>query len=499
MISHKEFLLTDFVGKLSAALRPATAAAVLLACVAAASGDDGRSGVGAVVAASAPVAASSSAQDKPPKVADEPTPNGEKKDAGKGNNSKTPKGGEPKGQTGRPPRPRPLPPPPLDVVFVTNVPDAEVFLNPGGAQAQLLGKTDGEGKLAARLARGRHNIMASKQGHRIVRQQIVVRQSNQTFDFDLAVPGGVAKEKNGDTPPPPTTEPTPTPVVVAASSAVDEAADKRRRVEETMKRFLDAKETGIVTSADWELVLSQTGTDLAQDPANSDLQAQALFAQGQIAYMRGDYPNALVNFNKAALANPKMLAAHYGLGNAYLATNQAAEAIKSYQRATQLDAKFALAFKGMAEALTKQGKSKDAAAYYERFKVAGGQTAADPNLNAALALLKRKRWAQALKEFQDVSKYQNTSDIYVYIGDSYVGLEQPLSASQAYLKAVELDNKSPLAHFKYGEIMFSLREDAAAMEAFERALALDLTGASINRGKAREMANKAAERLRKAK
>jgi tetratricopeptide (TPR) repeat protein len=484
MISNNEFPLTVLVGRWFNALRYATVGALLI-CIAAGS-------VTAVASAlPAPVA---TRQDKPPKVADE-QPSGEKKDAGKGNNVKPIKG-DPKAQATRPPR---HVPPPLEVLFVTNVPDAEVFINPGGAQAQLLGKTDSEGKLATRLARGRHNVMASKQGHRIVRQQIVVRQNNQTFDFNLAMPVAIAREKSGDETPPPTTEPSPTPDAPAQMSDADEADDKRKRVEEIMKRFLDAEETGRSTSAEWELVLSQTGSDLAQDPANSDLQAQALFAKGQIAYMRGDYPNALVNFNKATLANPKMLAALYGLGNAYLATNQAAEAIKSYQRATQLDAHFALALKGMADALTAQGKTKDAAAYYERFKIAGGQTASDPNLNAALALLKRKRWAQALKEFEGVSKYQNTSEIYVYIGDCYVGLEKPLSASQAYLKAVELDNKSPLAHFKYGEVMFSLREYSAAMEAFERALALDLTGASINRGSARKMANKSAELLRKAK
>jgi Tfp pilus assembly protein PilF len=112
-------------------------------------------------------------------------------------------------------------------------------------------------------------------------------------------------------------------------------------------------------------------------------------------------------------------------------------------------------------------------------------------------LKKRKRWAQALKEFQDVAASKPSADVYIEIGDCYVGLEQPLSASQAYRKATEVDSKSALAHNKFGDVMFKLREYAAAMEAFERALALDPQGTVINRRRAREMADEAADKLKK--
>ena len=90
-----------------------------------------------------------------------------------------------------------------------------------------------------------------------------------------------------------------------------------------------------------------------------------------------------------------------------------------------------------------------------------------------------------------------TAEVYVDIGDCYVGLEQPLSASLSYRKATELDPKSALAHYRFGEVMHKLREYAAAMEAFERALALDLQGTIINRKRTREMADEAADRLKK--
>ena len=47
--------------------------------------------------------------------------------------------------------------------------------------------------------------------------------------------------------------------------------------------------------------------------------------------------------------------------------------------------------------------------------------------------------------------------------------------------------------------MQKLREYQASMEAFERALALDLQGTVINRKRAREMADEAADKLKKMK
>jgi Tfp pilus assembly protein PilF len=70
-----------------------------------------------------------------------------------------------------------------------------------------------------------------------------------------------------------------------------------------------------------------------------------------------------------------------------------------------------------------------------------------------------------------------------------------LSASKAYLKATELDPKSAIAHYRYAEVMYKLREWATAMESYERALALDTTGATVNRKQARERANEAAKKL----
>jgi tetratricopeptide (TPR) repeat protein len=391
----------------------------------------------------------------------------------------------------RPPRP---PAPSYEVNIKTDIPEAEIFLGYGSsAPTQSLGKTDAGGRLTKRLPRGTYSLIASRPGYRIQRQRVEVRSGGPNdVTFSLAMPVVVKKDDGEEEQKPAEPTPSPTPEEAAGPPA-DPLAD----ADAVIKRFLDVKETEGVSADDWKALRERTNAALEKDPANPQLKARALAADGQVAFLAGDHATALVAFKQAALAEPGLALAHYGLGNAYLATNQPAEAFKAYSQAVTVNSELALAYRGMGDALTRQNKTKEAAQYYNRAKSFGQPLPADTGLTAARDLKKRKRWAQALKEFQDVAAARPTSDVYVDIGDCYVGLEQPLSASQAYRKATEIDPKSALAHYKFGEVMHKMREWASAMEAFERALALDLQGTVINRKRAREMADQAAERVKK--
>jgi tetratricopeptide (TPR) repeat protein len=392
---------------------------------------------------------------------------------------------------GQPRQPKPAPS--YEVTFKTDIPDAEIFVVAGSSSsAQSLGKTDSDGKLTKRLPRGTYNLLASRPGYRIQRQRVEVRSGGTNdVSFSLAMPVVARKEDNEEKAP----EPTPTPAEAPEPTPADPLAD----ADALIKRYLDVKETESVKAEEWRPVRESLYAALDKDPSNAQLKARALAADGQLAYLTSDFASALVAFKQAALAAPDLAVAHYGLGNAYIATNQPAEAFKAYSKATSVNPELALAYRGMGDALAKQNKTKEAAVYYNRAKSFGQPLPADTGLAAARDLKKRKRWAQALKEFQDVAASRPTAEVYVEIGDCYVGLEQPLSASQSYRKAIELDTKSALAHYRFGEVMQKLREYAAAMEAFERALALDLQGTVINRKRAREMADDAADKLRKMK
>jgi tetratricopeptide (TPR) repeat protein len=360
--------------------------------------------------------------------------------------------------------------PPLEVTFYTGLADADVYLNTGPSM-QKLGRSGSDGRLLTRVPRGVHTVTASRPGSPVQRKQIDVRPGSTTFVFNLSG---------------------------ATQSPFDPNAAAVLTAEDVFRRYLDPKQTDGVTAAEWQLAQAETAAAFAANPLDPQVEAQALFARGQLAFLRRDYQHAILDFNSSALRLPASALAYYGLGNAYLAAGKLGEAARAFQHATELSPQLAMAYKGWGDVLARQNKNREALRYYERARVLG-YTSSDTRQVAARILLKERRWSEALKELLEVSKATPTAEVFVGIGDAYVGLGQPLSAAPAYRRALELDPKSAAAHYKFGELAYTQREYAAAVESLERALALDPAGALIDRGRARDMASKAAAKARSAR
>jgi tetratricopeptide (TPR) repeat protein len=371
---------------------------------------------------------------------------------------------------------------PIDVTFKTDLPQSEIFLRRGSGM-QLLGKTDAEGMLTTQLPPGKHEITASRQGARILRQQIKVGPDSNSFTFDLALPKPPQQEDEA-------AAATPTPEETKPSEPAKPPLD----FDEVVARFTSGK--GDAPTADeWKEAHDLKAAALEKEPDNKRLEAQTLLAEGQSAYLHTDFPTALVAFKKAALASPDYAPAQYALGNAYLATNQPDEAFSAYGKAVTLDKEMAPAYKGAGDALTRLGRTKEATFYFDRAKGLGQTLPTNTSLTKGRGLKNRKRWAEAVREFEDVAAREPSADVFIDIGDCYIGLEQSFSAAKAYQRATELDAKNALAYFKYAEVMFGEHEWASAMESYERALALDTTGTAFNRAKARARADEAAKKL----
>jgi tetratricopeptide (TPR) repeat protein len=310
--------------------------------------------------------------------------------------------------------------------------------------------------------------------------------------------------------------PTPTQPVVVQSPA------------EIIKRFMDFQQSAGVTAKDWESVVAQANTALQANPNDTTTKAQLFVAQGQLAFISGDFSNALIHFNAASNALPESALPQYGIGKVYLATKQPNEAENAFEKAIKIDKNFALAYKGIGDALTAQGKTKKAQEYYKnaaRVGLSGGngvvattnssqnsqnnQTVQTPNtqpatpyeaeLNEAKKLTVRKKWQASLDKLNALSKTYPTADIYIAIGENYMGMEQWLSAQQAFRKATEVNPNSAVGFVKLGSVLSQLNEHQAAYEAFEKALILDQQGTTINRSLVRKMADRANEKAKDAK
>ncbi len=295
---------------------------------------------------------------------------------------------------------------------------------------------------------------------------------------------------------------------------------------EILKRFMDFQQSASVTARDWESVVTQANTALQANPNDTTAKAQLFVAQGQLAFMRGDFSNALIQFNAASNALPDSALPQYGIGKVYLATKQPNEAESAFEKALKTDKNFALAYKGLGDAMTAQGKTKKAQEYYKdaaKVGLSGGNgvvaqnntvqnnqtnaqtsnlpaaTPYEAELNEAKKLTVKKKWQASLDKLNALSKTYPTTDIYIAIGENYMGMEQMLSAQQAFRKATEISPNSAFGFFKLGSALFELNEFQAASEALEKALILDQQGTTINRQLVRKMADKANEKAKDAK
>lgn len=310
----------------------------------------------------------------------------------------------------------------------------------------------------------------------------------------------------------------PTTAVVSSNSAENS--------NQIIARFMDFQQTGSVTQRDWDSVLKQSTQTLQANPNDANAKAQMLIAQGELAYSRSDYSNALIHFNGASQILSSSALPSYGIGRVYLATRQPAEAESSFEKAIKLNKSFALAYKGAGDALTAQGKAGKAKEYYENAakmglasgnvtrpsvpqstqrNVAANNVKAAPvnassgyqaELRNARTLTAKKKWQDSLNKLQPLAQSNPTADVYIAMGENYVGMEQMLSAQQAFRKATELNPSSALAFYKTGTVLLEMNEYKAAAEAFEKSLILDTRGTTINRREARKMADRANDRLK---
>lgn len=367
----------------------------------------------------------------------------------------------------------------LDVIFISDAPETDIYL-----QNEKIGTTGKDGQLLVRVPPGEYRAKAIRADYPVKQQTIIVSRRQTTFKFFMGQPLPRTVASPAPTPTPLAT-PQPNPSVVNKTQGAT-----------VMERFLDPKTTDQVKQPDWQILLTGTYEELARDPSNVGLKAQAQFAQGQLDYLSGNFANALDAFLNASRVAPDYAPASYGLGQVYLATNQPQQAVKVLERAVALNPKLGMAYKALGDAWLFLKKEKEGrAAYAQAYEL--GYLPSDASLNMARNLVKSERWEEALVVLQRLAAESPSVEVYILMGDSYTGQKQRVNAFQAYTKATELDQNSALAFYKLGEIQFRERNYEAAQKALGRALVLDTDGRIIDRRRASNMADEAGSKLRK--
>lgn len=383
--------------------------------------------------------------------------------------------------------------PPVLVTFVADAAGTEILVD-----TEKVGETDRDGKLLVKVPSGQRTLVASHSGRQTKPQIVFVNTRNNRFNFSMTNEAALM---------PPTTNASGAATTGVntmnagganfsseASATSSTSATAGADADEIVRRFRDPQQQSGITLNEWQEVKLQTAQALQQDPSNAKVRALAQFTEGQLAFLHKDYATAVVRFNSAATTLPSSDLAFYGLGNAYLMTNQAGEALRAFQRASEINRDFALAYRGKGEALNRLGKTDEALKEYGR-ATGLGYASPEVQLQVARALVRKKRWSDAISELKPLATAANPSaSVFLLMGEAYQGAKQNVSALEAFRQAIKADGRSAVAFYKQGEVMLAEREYKAAAESFERALALDANGATINRIQARKMANEASRK-----
>lgn len=384
----------------------------------------------------------------------------------------------------------------VTVYFFTKSPDTEIMLD-----GVSIGKTNEYSRLVVKLKTGDYTVTTKLNGAETIKPQRI-SVSSKTSRFDLV--SSTFQPTVINVPPPPVNKTSDADKKEAndakqqAANATETAAaqpPKLPTVAEIFERYRDPKQTAKVTAEDWQAVYYQSTTGSVPGATDTQLKAQALFSLGQMKLIEGSFADALDAFNTSANLLPTSSLAFYGLGNAYLATNQPAQAIKAYEQALKLDKEFALAYKGLGDALSRLNKPKEALEKYEKAREFGYESLS-LSLYVGMNLMRQEKWANALKELETVANASPSAEIYISIGDCHREMERAMSAAEAYRKAIELNPKSAVAHYRLGELLLKEREYEQGRNYLERALVLDQEGKQIDRVQVRKLADDAAKKMR---
>jgi tetratricopeptide (TPR) repeat protein len=254
------------------------------------------------------------------------------------------------------------------------------------------------------------------------------------------------------------------------------------------------------------------------DPANAD----ALQLLGLVRRAQGRDEEAEDFYRRSLATNPSQPHVHHNLGNLLAAHSRFAEAIAAQQEAvrlrpTYLEARLALGqtqqsardldgaektFRAMlhiqpnlqlvrqclAGVLTEMDRPKEAESVLRQALTAGSRNPRQMgalNHNLGIALKKQKRYAEALKSFEDAQALVPDMPLADYNrGATLQHLGRAEDALEAYRQAIARDPADLMAHRDLNQLLYRLERNDEFLHSYDSAIALLPQFASLPLGKA---------------
>jgi len=194
---------------------------------------------------------------------------------------------------------------------------------------------------------------------------------------------------------------------------------------------------------------------------------------GVVLASQKKWPEAMSEFHKALLGNPKYVLAHYDLGAVLQEQGRLDEATREYQEALRWQPHAIAVRYNLGCLLASQGKFAAAIDQYQSIlRQEPDDVEARNNLGTALASLGRGN--EAIVEFHKAIEIEpDFAEAQANLGHALANQNQFAEAIQHYVEAVRLDPKNPGDHYALAIALANTGEFEQAVEQFREAARLN--------------------------
>ena len=186
------------------------------------------------------------------------------------------------------------------------------------------------------------------------------------------------------------------------------------------------------------------------------------------------FDQTIAAYERAIELDPKFAQPYHGLGIVYDKLTRYEEAIAAYERAIELGlSEHAYPHSGLGDVYYDLTRYEEAIAAYERAKELDPKDAA-PNNGLGNVYLALMRYEESIAAFERAIELDPTlANPHSGLGNVYFNLSRYEESIAAYGRAIELDPTSAYPYIGLGNIYSALRRYEESIAAFERAIELD--------------------------